>query len=203
MSKIDLKKELKHLYLPSAKEVVLLDVPRMNFIMIDGQGDPNTSQTFKEAVNALYGLAYSVKFALKKQGIEPDYTVMPLEGLWWTAGGNMLDITNKDDWEWTLMIMQPDHITAEMIGQAKAELKAKKDPPALGKVRFEAFHEGLSAQIMHIGPYVEEKPTIEKLHRFAEEQGYRPRGKHHELYIGDPNRNRPERLKTVLRQPLE
>ncbi len=156
MSKIDLKKELKHLYLPSAKEVVLLDVPRMNFIMIDGQGDPNTSQTFKEAVNALYGLAYSVKFALKKQGIEPDYTVMPLEGLWWTAGGNMLDITNKDDWEWTLMIMQPDHITAEMIGQAKAELKAKKDPPALGKVRIRqrggsGGHKGIQSIIASLG----------------------------------------------------
>ena len=203
MSKIDLKKELKHLYLPSAKEVVLLDVPRMNFIMIDGRGDPNTSQEFQDAMEVLYGLAYGLKFALKKQGIEPDYTVMPLEGLWWTAGGRAFDMADKDNWEWTLMIMQPDHITEEMVEQAKVELKAKKNPPALGKVRFEAFHEGLSVQIMHIGPYAEEKPTIEKLHRFAEEQGYRRRGKHHELYIGDPNRTKPERLKTVLRQPLE
>ncbi len=203
MSKIDLKKELKHLYLPSAKEVVLLDVPRMNFIMIDGRGEPNTSQAFMEAIEALYGLAYGIKFGLKKQGIEPDYTVMPLEGLWWTADGGAFDMADKDNWEWTLMIMQPDHITEEMVDQAKAELKAKKNPPALGKARFEAFHEGLSAQIMHIGPYAEEKPTIEKLHRFAEEQGYRLRGKHHELYIGDPNRTKPERLKTVLRQPLE
>ncbi len=203
MSKIDLKKELKHLYQPSAKEVMLADVPRTNFLMIDGQGDPNTSQAFKEAMDALYGLAYGLKFALKKQSLEPDYTVMPLESLWWSAGGGAFDMANKDGWEWTLMIMQPEHITLEMVDQAKAELKAKKDPPALGNVRFEAFHEGPSVQIMHIGPYADEKPTIEKMHSFAEEQGYRLRGKHHEIYISDPNRTKPERLKTVLRQPVE
>jgi hypothetical protein len=128
---------------------------------------------------------------------------MPSEGLWWMASGGDFDSEAKDAWCWTLMIMQPDHITKEMFDQAKVELKAKKNPAALSKVRFEAFYEGLSVQIMYIGPYAEEKSTIEKMHRFAEEQGYRLRGKHHEIYIGDPNRTSPERLKTVLRQPVE
>jgi len=203
MSKIDLKKELKHLYQPSAREVALVDVPRMNFLMIDGRGDPNTSQEFQDAMEVLYGLAYGIKFGLKNQDLGPDYTVMPSEGLWWIAGGGDFDSEAKDAFCWTLMIMQPDHITEEMFDQAKAELKARKDPPALSKVRFEAFYEGLSVQIMHIGPYAEEKPTIEKIHRFAEEQGYRLRGKHHEIYISNPGRTKPERLKTVLRHPVE
>jgi len=203
MSKIDLKKELKHLYQPSAREVVLVDVPRMNFLVIDGRGDPNTSQEFQDAMEVLYGLAYGIKFGLKKQDLGPDYTVMPSEGLWWMASGGDFDLEAKDAWCWTLMIMQPDHITEEMVDQAKVELKAKKNPPALSKVRFEAFYEGLSVQIMHIGPYAEEKPTIEKMHRFAEEQGYRLCGKHHEVYLSDPNRTSPEKLKTVLRQPVE
>ncbi|UCH61825.1 MAG: GyrI-like domain-containing protein [Fidelibacterota bacterium] len=203
MSKIDLKKELRHLYVPSTKEVVLVDVPQMNFLMVDGRGDPNTAQEFQDAMEVLYGLAYGIKFGLKKKGLGPDYSVMPSEGLWWMASGGEFDLEIKDEWLWTLMIMQPDHITKEMFDQAKAELKAKKNPLALNKVRFEPFHEGLSVQIMHIGPYAEEKPTIEKMHIFIKEQDYRPRGRHHEIYLGDPRRTPPERLKTVLRQPVE
>lgn len=203
MSKIDLKKELKHLYQPSPNEVVLLDVPRMNFLMIDGQGDPNTSQEFQEATNALYGVSYGIKFALKKQGLGPEYTVMPLEGLWWMAGGGEFDMEARDAWCWTLMIMQPDHITGQVVERATAQLKEKKDPPGLSGMRFEPFHEGLSAQIMHIGPYADEGPTIQRIHDFAKEQGFRLRGKHHEIYLGDPRRTKPERLKTVLRQPVK
>jgi len=203
VSKIDLKKELKQLYQPSPNEVVLVDVPRMNFLMIDGQGDPNTSQEFQEATDALYGVSYGIKFALKKQGLGPEYTVMPLEGLWWMAGGGEFDMEARDAWRWTLMIMQPDHVTGEVVERATDHLKEKKDPPGLAGMRFEPFHEGLSAQIMHIGPYAEEGPTIQRIHDFAKEQGSRLLGKHHEIYLGDPRRTKPERLKTVLRQPVK
>lgn len=203
MSKIDLKKELKYLYQPSPNEVVLVDVPRMNFLMIDGQGDPTTSQEFQDATDALYGVSYGIKFALKKQGLGPEYTVMPLEGLWWMAGGGDFDMEARDAWCWTLMIMQPDHITREVVERATDQLKEKKDPPGLSGMRFEPFHEGLSAQIMHIGPYADEGPTIKKIHDFVAQEGYTLRGKHHEIYLGDPRRTKPERLKTVLRQPVK
>jgi hypothetical protein len=203
MTKLDLKKELKHLYQPSAKEVVLVDVPAMNFLMIDGKGDPVTSQAFQDAMETLYGMAYGIKFGMKQQGLGPDFTVMAVEGLWWIAGREDFDMEARDDWLWTLMIMQPDHVTRDIVDQAAADLKAKKDPPALADLRFEPFHEGLSAQIMHIGPYAEEVPTIRKIHEFIGEQGYQPRGKHHEIYLGDPRRTAPERLKTVLRQPVK
>ena len=202
MPKIDLKKELKHLYQPSARQVVLVDVPEMNFLMIDGRGDPNTSQAFQDAMEALYGVSYGIKFALKQQGIGPDYTVMPLEGLWWMADGRDFDMQAKDAWLWTLMIMQPEHIAREIVNIVIAQLREKKDPPALADMRFEPFYEGLSAQIMHIGPYAEEEPTIRKIHDFVEQEGYQPRGKHHEIYLGDPRRTKPDRLKTVLRQPV-
>jgi len=205
MAKVDLKKELGHLYKPSAKEVSMVDVPAMQFLMVDGEGDPSISQAFQEAIEALYGLSYTLKFMAKKREGGQDYVVMPLEGLFWVAEGlpGLSQEEAKGDWKWTIMIMQPEWITEEMFGQAREELAYKKDPPALPRVRFEWLHEGLSAQIMHIGPYSAEWPTIEKLHRFIEESGYRLRGKHHEVYLSDPNRTAPERLKTVIRQPME
>jgi len=203
MSKIDLKKELKHLYQPSSLEVALVDVPKMNFLMIDGRGDPNTSQEFQDAMEALYGVSYGIKFALKKQGLGPEYTVMPSEGLWWIADREDFDMDAREDWLWTLMMMQPEHITREAVDQAMTELREKKDPPGLAGMRFEPFHEGLSAQIMHIGPYAAEGPTIQKIHDFIRQEGRQLRGKHHEIYLGDPRRTAPERLKTVLRQPMK
>ena len=201
MKKLDLKKELKHLYSPSPKEPVLVDVPDMNFLMIDGQGDPNTSQEYKDALGALYAVSYTVKFMSKKEGT--DYTVMALEGLWWMEGMERFSLDSKGEWKWTSMMMQPDVVTKEMVERAIEEVERKKNPPALPKLRFESFHEGLSAQIMHIGPYAEEGPTIEKLHAFIEEQGHRLRDKHHEIYLSDPRRASPEKLRTVLRQPVE
>jgi hypothetical protein len=202
MKKIDLKKQDKELYNPSTRAFALLEVPPMHFLMIDGQGDPNTSQAFQEAVDALYGVAYTLKFASKKAG-ELDWVVQPLEGLWWTGDMEPFTPEDKGAWRWTLMIRQPDHLTEAMVQAAMEEVKVKKDPPALPKLRFETFHEGLSVQIMHIGPYAEEAPTIAKMHAFIQEQGYAPRGKHHEIYLSDPNRTAPERLKTVLRQPIQ
>jgi hypothetical protein len=203
MPKIDLKKELKHLYQPSAKEVAVVDVPEMNFLMIDGAGDPNTSQEYQDAIEALYAVAYALKFVVKKRDPEVDYVVPPLEGLWWAEEMNAFRMGDKDAWQWTAMIMQPEVVTQELVDEAVQEVARKKDPPALPKIRFESYPEGLSVQIMHIGPYSEEAPTIEKLHAFAQQNGYQLRGKHHEIYLSDPRRTAPDRLKTVIRQPVQ
>jgi hypothetical protein len=203
MPKADVKKELKHLYAPSAKEASIVDVPEMAFLMIDGQGDPNTSREYQEAIETLYAVAYQLKFMVKKRDPELDYVVPPLEGLWWTEDTADFATGNKDAWQWTAMIYQPDHVTRELFEEAVGQVREKKDPAALPLLRFEPYHEGLSVQIMYIGPYADEGPTIEKLHAFAEEKGYRLRGKHHEVYLGDPRRTAPEKLKTVIRQPVE
>lgn len=202
MTKRDLLKELKHLYAPSTKEVSRVEVPAMNFLMIDGAGDPNTSQTFKEAVEALFSLSYTLKFTVKKGTLAIDYGVMPLEGLWWADDPSAFATGNKDAWQWTLMVMQPDFITAGMVDAAIAEVRKKKNPPALPKVRFEPFAEGASAQIMHIGPFSEEGPNIVKVHRFIEASGSTLCGKHHEIYLSDLRRAVPEKWKTIVRQPM-
>lgn len=205
IQKLDLQKELKHLYQPPSKTVVTVDVPPMNFLLLDGSGDPNTALEYQQAVEALYALAYTLKFASKKAGI--DFTVMALEGLWWMDDMGQyygeLDFTaDKSQWRWTMMIMQPDHITQDRVEAAAADLRRKKNPPALDKVRFERFHEGLSAQTMHIGPYSAEKPTIDRIHAYIAAQGCAPSGKHHEIYLGDPRRTQPDKLRTVIRQPM-
>ncbi len=207
MKKIDHKRELKYLYAPSAKKVEVVDVPQFQFVMIDGRikaGDePAKSQEFQEAMQALYGVSYGLKFMSKLREENPiDYTVMALEGLWWAEGGEF-DINKKEDWKFTMMIMQPDHITEEMYQKAVQQANEKKPSAAFSKIRFESFREGLSMQIMHIGPYSEEPATIERMKLFAQENGYVLRGKHHEIYLGDPRRAKPERLKTILRQPIK
>jgi hypothetical protein len=200
MEKRDLKKELKHLYLPSAKEVVSVDVPTMNYLMIDGEGDPNNSQDFSNAVEALFAVSYAVKFMVKKSPAAIDYGVMPLEGLWWAE--DMSRFTeDKSSWKWTLMIMQPDFVKKEMIDTAISNVEKKKNPPALSKLRFEALSEGTSAQILHIGPFSEEGPTVEKVHRFIDARGRRT-GKHHEIYLSDLRKADPVKWKTVIRQPM-
>ena len=207
MKKLDLKKDLKDLYNPSAKQVSVVNVPKMNFLMIDGMGDPGTSQAYQDALGALYGVAYTLKFMMKlKSKPAVDYPVMPPEGLWWVEGVEHFTMeqlmSRRDEWQWTMMIMQPDIITRERVAQAIDEVKRKKNPPSLDKIRFESLHEETCAQIMHMGPYAAEKPTIERLHAFILEGGHKLRGKHHEIYLGDPRRAKPEKLKTVLRQPM-
>lgn len=207
MPKIDLKKENKELYNPSTKEVSMVDVPKMNFLMINGEGDPNTSQEYQDAMEALFPVSYKVKFISKKEKSQ-DYVVMPLEGLWWVDNMEEFNPLDKSNWKWTAMIRQPDFITKSMIKAAIEEVEKKKNPPALSKIRFESLHEGLSAQIMHIGPYSAEGPTVEKLHSFIGENGYQFDGsnlgeKHHEIYISDMRRTKPERLKTIIRQPMK
>jgi hypothetical protein len=203
MSKIDFKKEFKALYLPSAKEVVSVDVPSMNFLMIDGMGDPNKSKDYQDAIEALYSVSYTIKFMIKKGKIGHDYGVMPLEGLWWAD--DMADFLKmkKDLWRWTAMIMQPDFITREMYEQASDEAGKKKELPALSKMRFENFHEGKSAQILYIGSFAAEGPTIKKIHDYITASGHKLRDKHHEIYLSDFRRAAPEKLKTIIRQPFE
>jgi hypothetical protein len=203
MKKVDYKKGLKHLYKPSSKKVVIVDVSAMNFLMIDGSGNPNTAQSYIEAVEALYAVAYTLKFKIKKTR-EIDYGVMPLEGLWWADDmSTFTTARNKDTWHWTMMIMQPESVTEELFKEAHTEVEKKKNPAALSKLGFGTYHEGLSAHIMHLGSYDDEGPTIAKLHSFISENGYKPRGKHHEIYLGDPRKTASEKLKTVLKQPIE
>ena len=202
MDKIDFKKELKHLYKPSAKKIDVVEVPQLNYLMIDGEGDPNTSQSFQNAIDVLYPLSYALKFMIKRGEIGIDYGVLPLEGLWWTDDMSSFSVENKDGWKWTLMIMQPELVKKEMIEKAIEQVREKKNPVSLPFVRFESFEEGKVAQIMHIGPFSEEGPTVEKVHSFIEENGSQRRGKHHEIYLSDIRRAATEKWKTIIRQPM-
>lgn len=208
MVTIDLRGQYKHLYKPSAKAVQVVDVPELNFLMIDGEIEPGqapgTSAGFEQNVQALYGAAYTLKFTSKLSKTNPiDYPVMALEGLWWVNTGDF-DITQKDNWSYTLMILQPDHISAGLLQDAIAQVRKKRgDNPALDRLRLERFCEGLCLQIMHIGPYAEEMATIQRIQAFAAENGYRRRGRHHEIYMGDPRRGDPAKMQTVLREAVE
>lgn len=201
MSKIDFKKELKHLYNPPA-QFTIVDVPPMQYLMIDGAGNPNTAPAYTEAVEALYSVAYKLKF-LSKSELNKDYTVPPLEGLWWAEDMNSFTAKlDKDAWLWTMMIMTPDWITAEMFAQATAAAQKAKNLTTLP--RLETYHEGLCVQIMHTGSYDDEAPTLHKLHtEFMPQNGYAFNGKHHEIYLSDPRKVAPDKLKTILRQPVK
>jgi hypothetical protein len=200
MAKTDFKKTLKHLYAPSSKDFAIVEVPEMQFLLIDGQGAPE-SETYATAISWLYGVAYPIKFASKTE-LDEDYTVMPLEALWWADDFSAFTEGDRDSWKWTAMIMQPDWITDEMFAMGLDKASAKLGEPPAG-LRLERFTEGLSVQIMHIGPYSAEAPTIARLHQeFIPENGLVENGHHHEIYLGDPRRTAPEKLKTVLRQPV-
>jgi hypothetical protein len=202
LEKIDLKKELKALYNPSTKQVTAVEVPKMNFLMVDGSGDPNVSQEYKDAVEALFSLSYTIKFMIKKtKGV--DYAVMPLEGLWWVDDMSKFNVTSKDEWKWTAMIMQPEDVTEYIVVKQIEVLNKKKNLPSLSKIRFEGFHEGLSAQIMYIGAYADEGPTIKMIHEFINNNHGALEGKHHEIYLSDPRRAAKEKLKTIIRQPMK
>lgn len=205
-SKIDFKKTEKEFYRPSSKEVSVITIPKMKFLMIDGIGSPGDSQEYQDAMKVLYPVAYKTKFLSKGKG--KDYVVPPLEGLWWAD--DMSDFTegNRDKWKWTLMIRQPDWITEDIIKEALGITEEKKPElrKLLPKLRFEEFKEGKCAQIMHIGPFSEEVSTIEKLHRFIKNEGGTFDGheqKHHEIYLSDVRRAKPENWKTIIRQPFK
>ena len=201
--KIDFKKEYKFLFSASSKEPQLADVPAFKYLMIDGKGDPNTAPEFSEKIQVLYGLAYTMKFMLKQGSPAVDFVVPPLSGLWCAEDITAFSAGRKHEWLWTLLILQPDAITPELLANAKSKLAAKK-PELLSteQARLEVLHEGLAAQILHIGPYSAEGPTIARLHDFMKENGYTFNGRHHEIYLGDPRRCQPEKLKTIIRQPV-
>jgi hypothetical protein len=208
MKTLDLRRELKQFYAPSAKKVEIVDVPEFKFAVISGAiepgAEPGNSPALASAMQALYGMAYTLKFTSKLRKEDPiDYPVMALEGLWWVEGGEF-SLDRKDNWLWTLLILQPEHITPGMFEEARAQVRKKQgDSPALAQLRLECFREGLCAQMLHIGPYAEEPATVAKMDAFATEHGYRMAGKHHEIYMGDPRRTAPEKLKTILRHPIE
>jgi len=202
MEKIDFKKEWKHLYSPPKAAFQVVKVPPLQFLMIDGHGDPNREPAYQQAVEALYSAAYKIKFFSKKAG--RDYVVPPLEGLWWAEDmGAFTTTRDKSTWDWTMMIMTPDWISQEEVELAIEEVKTKKDLPALQRLRLEAYREGLSVQILHVGSYDEEGPVLAQLHnQWLPDQGFQTNGKHHEIYLSDPRRVEPARLKTILRQPV-
>lgn len=200
MEKIDFKKTLKQLYNPPANKFTLVDVPPMNFLMIDGHGDPNKSPMFQEHTEALYTLAYTIKFALKPVGVE--FVVPPSEGLWWMDDMREFSLATKDRWDWTLMMLQPEAVTPDVLASTRQQALRKKALPALEKVRLETYREGLSVQILYYGAYADEGPTIARMHAYIRDEGYITNGKHHEIYLGDPRRNPPEKLKTIIRQPV-
>jgi hypothetical protein len=200
VEKIDLKRELREYYAPKRNPTVV-DVPELAFLMVDGHGDPNTSADYRDAVSALFSVSYAARFALKRAGVI-DYGVMPLEGLWWVPDMATFSTADKSEWDWTMMILQPSEVTDAVLAEAKVSAAAKRSLPALDRLRLERFAEGAAAQVLHVGPYSAEGPTITALHAFIGEQGRELAGKHHEIYLGDPARSAPERLKTIIRQPM-
>ncbi len=204
VAKVDFKKQFKELYNPPTKEAAIVQVPDMQFLMVDGAGDPNTAQEYQDAIEALYSVAYGLKFQIKKEQAL-DYAVMPLEGLWWTPDMRTFNIDNKENWLWTMMIMQPEAVTVELFEHIIEQVQKKKNLPILSRMRLQRLHEGMAAQIMHLGPFSAEGSTVTRLHAFIQEQGYVFDGieqKHHEIYLSDPRRAAPEKMKTVIRQPV-
>lgn len=201
MAKIDFKKELKQLYRVSAREPVEVMVPPLRYLMVDGQGDPNTSVDYVQAVEALFSVSYTVKFAVRKGPEAIDYAVMPLEGLWWADDLSVFVANDRAHWKWTMMILQPPFVKEEAIHAAIREVGRKKKLPAIDRLRLEEFSEGRCAQILHVGPFTEEGPTIERLHEFIDTRSGKT-GKHHEIYLSDIRRADPSRWKTIIRQPM-
>jgi hypothetical protein len=213
MKVLDLKKQYKHLYQPSAKKIEIVQVPNLQFAMIDGAIEkgygPGNSPGFQEAVEALYGISYTLKFMFKKRKTNAiDYPVMALEGLLWLTEGDVFDINIKDNWSYTLMILQPGIVTKDIFEEARELVCRKKgNSAALSKMRLAEFEEGLCAQTMHIGPYITEPATLERMREYLQENGLKdnvgPHGKHHEIYLSDPRRLAPDKMKTVLRHPVK
>jgi hypothetical protein len=219
MKTLDLRKQFKSLYQPSAKAPELVNVPDLLFLMVDGRigkGEtPGISPAFQQAIQALYGAAYTLKFMSKQRKTGAvDYPVMALEAIWWVEGGRF-DLSRPEDWCWRAMIMQPDLVTPEMFDEALTKLRKKRPSPALDLLRLERYHEGLAVQMMHVGPYADEPATVARMQAFAGEQGLEERHDHvrksgqlavydhHEIYLGDPRRSAPEKLKTVVRHPVK
>lgn len=204
-AKFDLKREYAELYAPSPKDFAVVDVPPMRYLAVDGHGDPNTSAAYRDAVEALFAVAYAVKFASKRE-LGRDFVVAPLEGLWWADDEGAFVARDKDAWNWTMLIAQPDWIDEDAVAAGVAAARAKgaiASNPALDALRLEHLHEGPSAQILHVGSYDDEAPTLARLHdEWMPQHGLTFNGAHHEVYLSDARRTAPEKLRTVLRQPV-
>lgn len=203
--KLDFKKDFKDLYAASAKEPSVVDVPALNYLMIDGRGHPGKAADFQKKIEVLFGLAYTLKFSLKFDKKKPlDFAVAPLSGLYWADDPSCFqDERRQDEWRWALAIPMPDAVDAAALDKAKTVLREKKNPDFLDQACLKVLKEGLSVQIMHIGPYDKEGPTIKKLHDYVAENGYAFNGAHNEIYLGDPRRSDPAKLKTIIRQPVK
>ncbi|CRK49292.1 conserved hypothetical protein [Rhodococcus sp. RD6.2] len=202
MVKVDFRKEIET-YSARKGRFSLVTVPAMQFLMIDGHGDPNTAQEYRDALETIYPVAYALKFASKRE-LDRDYAVMPLEALW--SAEDMDSFTtarDKSQWNWTLMIMTPDWITGAHVESARESVALKGTAPVLGALRLETLDEGLCVQTLHVGPYDDEAPVLDELHHgFIPDSGLRMTGRHHEIYLSDPRRAAPEKLRTILRQPV-
>jgi hypothetical protein len=194
------EQELKQLY-RGRRSPEVVDVPELDFVMIDGHGDPNVSDGYRAALQALFSVSYTLKFAIARAG-GPTCRVGPPEGLWSVPDMAGFATADKADWDWTMMIRQPVEVTRERFERTAADVAERKQLPQARDLRLERFDEGLAAQVLYLGPYADEGPTIAALHAFIAEQGYARRGRHHEIYLGDPRRSAPERLKTIIRQPI-
>lgn len=200
--KTDLKKELES-YAARRGRFEVITVPKLSFLMIDGHGDPNTAAAYADAVSTLYPLAYGLKF-LSKNELGRDYVVMPLEALWWAKDmSSFTTARDKSRWSWTVMIAVPDWTEADHLATVRRKVEVNGGAPALDALRLEPLDEGLAVQTLHVGPYDDEGPVLQAMHeQVIPERGLRPTGRHHEIYLSDPRRVAPERLKTILRQPV-
>ncbi len=207
MSKLKLSEEIMQLYAPSARHVDFVEVPEFNFVMLDGEMEAgtrlSTSETFQDALNTLNGISFTLKFMSKLNRKNPiDYNTMPLEALWYPTEEN--DYKNRTKWAWTMMMMQPEHITIEMFENAVASLKKKQgEIPALTLARFEPFHEGAAVQIMHVSSFGLIPMTIERINTFVHDENHTLAQPYHEIYISDPRHKNPEKERTILRYPLK
>lgn len=202
MLQLDLKKEFKKLFNPPSTGPVLVEVPELQYLMLDGTGDPNNTAAYQPKVETLFSVAYTLKFMLKKAGAL-DYGVTSLEGLWWVEDYASFSLAERSNWLWTLLIMQPEQVTSTHLAEAAGEVERKKGFELARQIRLEKLNEGLAAQVMHLGPYSAEGPTVNRLHDFIKQNGYELTGKHHEIYLSDPRRVVPEKMKTVIRQPVK
>lgn len=200
--KIDLKKELG-LYAPRRGRFELVTVPPIRYLMIDGHGDPNTSEQYRDALQTIFPLAFALKF-LSKRELDRDYTVMPLEALWWAEDmASFTTARDKSQWDWTALNLIPDWITDDHVEQARAAVRSRGGAPALDALRVETLDEGLCVQTLHVGSYDDEAPVLAELHDvFIPESGLTMTGRHHEIYLSDARRTAPEKLRTILRQPV-
>ena len=200
--KIDLKKSLGPLYTLRGTDCALVAPPALRILAVEGTGDPNTAAAWREAVTALYSVAYTLKFMLKQSGGAPDFSVMPLEALWWVAEGETFSLAERGNWLWRALIVMPDFVTQAHLDEALRLARKKKNNEALKLVVLTSFAEGACAQVLHIGPYADEPVTVARLRAFIAAQGYVQMGKHHEIYLSDPQRTAPEKMKTIIRLPI-